>query len=203
MLRMALVVGATALAAVAGAAPHTGKDVRVEREAGKPQGTPRLCQVAPNDLTAFCGGKKPELGDIVTVLDTHHVVATLRVDQVTANVGCPQAQTWNVQLKAESGVVPSSGGELDTTGVIDVAVDPQRAHLIRLDHAPGGRQVTSDNMLGVDANGDGIADLVFVGTKCDDAGQPSANPTGQCLEIWYPSGRQYAWLRTDRYASCF
>src|SRR5438477_380744 len=62
MLRPALAALACSLVAPAAAAPR-GRVVRVERPRGKPAGTPRICSVSPGEVSAYCIGKQPEVGE--------------------------------------------------------------------------------------------------------------------------------------------
>src|SRR5436305_1821278 len=106
MPRPALVVGLLAIAGIAGAparAGRGGKVVRVERSSGRPVGSPRLCAVSAGDGAAYCFGKKPEVGDTMTVIDTRNVLATLRVESASASGPCAQPQFWTVQTKIASG----------------------------------------------------------------------------------------------------
>ncbi len=205
MVRPVLVVAALAISSPAGASPRAGKVVRVERPTGRPQGTPRLCEVSTTDLTAFCIGKRPELGEVLSVIDSHHVLATLRVETAQPmGSNCTPPQSWMVQVKLESGDVNTSSSDPQTMGLLDLALDSRNAHLMKLDRVPGDRKVTLDSVWAVDTNGDGAPDVAFVKTQCDDSGQPSSAPTGACIEVWYPAGRNFELLRTDRIpASCF
>ncbi len=204
MVRHTLVAVVLAIAPIAGAAPHAGKVVRVERAQGRPAGTPRLCEVSSTDLTAFCIGKRPELGDTIAVVDSRRVLATLRVESATPMGQCPQAPvTWMVQMKLESGDL---GSTIDpqTMGLLDVALDSHGARFVKLEHIPGDRRVSTDSVWSLDSNGDGVPELAFIKTQCDDTGTPSSSPTGTCIEVWYPVGRQFELLRTDRIPqSCF
>src|SRR6476659_5034678 len=105
MFRPALVVGSLAIAMVASAAPRQGKVVRVERAAGRPQGTPRLCTVTPGDSSAYCFGKRPEIGDVLPVVDMHHVVATLRISAVESSGLCGKndGPFWSVKTTFDHG----------------------------------------------------------------------------------------------------
>jgi hypothetical protein len=206
-MRPALVAAGVAIYAIASAGPHPGKVVRIERALGKPQGTPRFCAVSPGDLTGYCEGKKPELGERLTVIDSRHVLAVLRIDSVAPLGSCQQGQQWMVQSKLESGALDVSDADPQIIGLIDVALDTHSAHVVKLDptaRPPGEHAVTPDNVIAVDTNGDNTPDLEFVQIKCDDAGNPTNLPTAECFEVWYPVGRRFEWLRTDRLStSCF
>jgi hypothetical protein len=194
-MRPALVAAGLAICAIASAAPRPGRVVRVERAFGKPAGTPRACNVSPGDLTGYCFGKRPEVGDQLTILDTHHVLAVVRVDSVSPIGTCSTGQTWLVQTKLESGALDTTANDPSTVGLLDVAIDPRGAHVVKVDHGPGDRPATAEKVIAIDSNGDGAPDLEFVGVACADA--PSSTGT-ECIEVWYSAGRRFEWLRTDR-----
>ena len=200
MVRPALVVAGLAISASAPASPRAGKVVRVERTSGKPLGDPRLCKVNESDLTAYCYGKKPEAGELITVVTTHRVIATLRIEFV--NTGqCAQAPFWAVQTKLESGDV-ANANDPQMLGTLDIPFTSSNGRLVKLDHLPGDRP--SHDAAAIDTNGDGDAELVFVEQACDDAGKPSTSPTGECIDVWYAEGHRLEPLRTDRIPqSCF
>lgn len=206
MVRPALLVGVLALGAIADAGP-AGKVVRVERSSGRPKGNPRVCGVSAGDASAFCFGSKPEAGEMITVVDSHHVVASLRVESASEQgMGCAQGhgRVWMVQTKIESGDMASGASDPDMFGLLDTAVDPRSAHIIKNATPPPQRQGQTDTVIAIDGNGDNLPDLEFLQMKCDDSGNPTTGGASFCIEVWFAAGHRYELLRTDRFqSSCY
>ena len=92
--------------------------------------------------------------------------------------------------------------------MIDVAIDRQTGgKLVKAERVPGDRPLNVDQVIAIDADNDGSADLEFLAFACDDQGNPPGaltTATGQCLEVWSANGRSFEHLRTDRIPSnCF
>ena len=206
MVRPALVVGALAIFGIADAGP-SGKVVRVERSSGRPKGNPRVCGVSAGDGQAFCFGAKPESGEMITVVDSRHVVAMLRVESATEQgMGCAQGhgRVWMVQTKVESGDMSSGNSDPETFGLLDTQVDPRNAHIVKNAPPPQQRQGQTDTVIAIDANGDNQPDLEFLQMKCDDSGNPTSGGASFCIELWYAAGHHFELLRTDRFqSSCY
>ncbi len=204
MFRPALVVGI--LAATAAAGPRGGKVVRVERAQGRPLGTPRLCTVTGNDSSAYCFGKKPEVGDVMPVVDMHHVLATLRVSAVESAGLCGQQQGpfWTVKTTLERGDLSSGTNDSMMFGLLDIPVDPHNAKLLKDDRVPPQRQGQVETVISVDSNGDNDPEFEFLQMKCDDSGNPTSGGASFCIEVWYSQGHHFELLRTDRFqSSCY
>jgi len=206
-LGLVFVVG-VALCATLEAAPRPGKVVRVERHAKRLFGTPRYCAFSVGDLQAYCYGKKPEICEHITVVDAHHVVGVVRVDNVDPLGSCPNAPTslWLAHGQQESGDLVTPGDSA-VGGLIDITTDPRMSHLVKVDRVPGDRPLTIDQVIAVDTDGDQNPDFEFLAFPCDDQGNPatgSSASTGQCLEVWVATGHTLEHLRTDRITqSCF
>jgi len=194
-MRPALVATGLAICAIASAAPRPGKVVRVERAFGKPAGAPRACSVTPGDLVGSCFGKKPEVGDLMTVLDAHHVVAVLRVESVSPIGSCTSGQPWMVQNKLESGQLDTNLSDPALVGLLDVAIDARTAHVVKVDRGPDNHAIAPDKVYAIDTNGDGTPDLEFVEVACASS---ASTGSSECIEVWYSSGRRFELLRTDR-----
>ena len=200
MRRPTLVVGILAIAAIAGASP--GRVVRVERSSGRPLGSPRLCAVMSTDASAYCFGKKPEVGDTMTVIDTHNVLATLRIESSTPSGPCSQPQFWQVQTKIASGDL-SNANDSQMFGLLDITVD-RNAHILKDEHVPPARQGQAETVIAIDSTGDNEPDFEFLQMKCDDSGSPTSSGASFCIEVWYASGHHFELLRTDRFqTSCY
>src|SRR5512140_1766196 len=201
-MRLGFLLVVVALCATALAEPRRGKVVRIERSARRQFGTPRYCAFSVGDNQAYCYGKKPELGEQITVLDTHRIVGVAHVDNVELIGACPLATSslWLAHVQPESGDLKTPG-DSQVGAVIDMALDRRSARLVKVDHVPGDRPLTVDQVIGIDADGDGAPDLEFLAFPCDDQGQPPSATgvaTGQCMEVWAITGHSAEHLRTDR-----
>lgn len=209
MRGLVAVVGTAALASSAGAGPRarpTGQVVRIERRPRGLPGTPRFCAIQADPLTGAsgqCYGPAPTTGETITVLDTQHVVATVRITSVTPynDGGCTEGAQWIV---AGTPITGQLSWQL-SGGVIDVPIDPHAGRQLQIDHSPTGHGAGIDgSVIGIDGNGDGVAEVEFVSFQCDDSGSAaSSNATSMCLEVWVPSGRSFERLRQDRIRNCF
>ncbi|MEP6865042.1 MAG: hypothetical protein ABJE66_30770 [Deltaproteobacteria bacterium] len=202
-MRVAVLVVACVFTRAAGVDARPGKVVRVERRTYRFTGEPRLCSVMPDQLIAYCYGKRPEPGTKLAVMDQSHVLGTLVVDKAEPLGNCKGAQSslWSARLRNEGGgaiASPDSG----VMGLLDVTVDSRHAKLVKVDDVPGDRPVKPETITAFDLDGDSKADLEFVGFSCDDSGNPVTSlPTGspdQCVELWASTGHNYERLRTDR-----
>jgi hypothetical protein len=203
-MRLVLVLVALALPAQAG--PRPGKVVRIERRTKKLFGNPRYCAFSLGDQQAYCYGKKPDMGEKIHVLDMHHTLGTVRVDNVEPLGACAQAASalWLAHTVVDSGdlVTPNDS---QVAAVIDVAIDPKGgAHMVKADRVPGDRpNVNVDQVVALDLDGDSNPDLEFILFACDDQNNPptaTSASTGQCMEAWYANGHTFEHLRTDRIA---
>ena len=199
MLR-SLTTATCALAALAGGAaggaPHAGKVVRLERRP-KLVGSPRVCMIAPARRSGSCIGPKPEPGDHVLMLDSHRTLATLRVSAVQPLAQCPQLEAWAIKTQIESGDLDAPVDQ-DVQSLLDVDADPRRAHLVKVDHLPAD-QPMSDDVIGIDIDGDDTADLAFDEFNCDEDRRPSSAATnGTCIAAWYAVDGRWKLLRVDR-----
>ncbi len=201
-MRLGILLVGMALGATAFAAPRPGKVVRVERRAKRQFGTPRYCAFSIGDNQAYCYGKKPELGEQITVLDSHKIVGIAHVDNVELIGACPLAQSslWLAHVQPDSGDLQTPS-DSQIGAVIDMVLDRRAAHLVKVDRVPGDRPLTVDQVIGIDSDGDGAPDLEFLAFACDDQGQPPTGTgvaTGQCMEVWAITGHSAEHLRTDR-----
>jgi len=187
------------------AAPRAGKVVRVERKAAQVVGSPRYCTVSPMDNVGYCmTTKAPEVGDRLTVIDSQHVLGTIRITQVTSLPdGCQQNTSWMTQGTLETGDLSAPQGAI--IGVLDVPVDLRTARLVNVDKSPSGHVWGTDTIYAIDNNNDGAAELEFVQYGCDDGGNQTAQMTGMCSEVW-TAGRQNRGLekiRSERVRTCY
>lgn len=198
-----VLVGAL-LCANATAAPRAGKVVRIERRPAGLTGTPRYCSVSLADLVAYCISEKtPEVGDRLTVIDSHRVLGVIRVTHVQPlGDGCQQNMMWMTQGTLDSGDLTNPQGQMIAT--LDVPVDARSARLVTVDKSPGGHPWGTDTIYAVDRNGDGSPDLEFVQYQCDDAGNLSNNATSTCFEVWAQMpGRGLEKIRSERQKHCY
>lgn len=206
-MRLAVVlVGAFALVPGAGAAPRQGHVVRIERTSRAFAGVPRLCLIqadALNQASGPCYGTKPPApGEVITVFDATHVVAQVRVTNVTPgnDPSCADSGQWIVTGTPISGQLSFQAG----MSVIDVPLDTRVAKLTKDWRTPHGRSSAGETVVvAVDGDGDGGVDLEFVAFPCDDTGAPATNGGMQCLESWTVNGRGFELVHQDRYRNCF
>lgn len=179
-----------ALGAGAGAAPRAGRFVRIERHAHGRAGVARLCSISSDGTgtTGFCMGK-PDVGEVIDVLDATHVVATVRVASASPYQDCNSDTTvWMITGTPETGDLATAQGP--TWGVIDVPLDPHTARLVTVspDRSPTGH-AAGDQIEAVDTDGDGDPDIEFVSFGCDELGNAAipGGASGNCLEVWVAS----------------
>jgi hypothetical protein len=204
----ALCVG-LGLVAPSDGAPRLGKVVRVERGLRRIIGTPRYCAVSIGDLQAWCYGKRPETGEKIEVIDSHHLLGTLRIESVDPIGTCAQATSglWLTRSQLDTGDLQTTVGDVQIAGIVDVTLDHRRARLVKVDRVVGDRPIGIEQVIAIDADGDGAPDVEFLPFPCDDAGNPptvTTPATGQCVEVWYGRGRSFERLRVDRVSqNCF
>jgi len=199
-MRVAVLVVACAFTRVDA---RPGKVVRVERRTQRFSGEPRLCSVVPDQLVAYCYGKLPEPGTRLSVMDQTHVLGGLVVEKAEPLGQCSGKQSllWTAHLRNDGG---SDLGSADTgvAGLLDVTVDSRHAKLVKVDEVPGDRPVPPEQISAFDLDGDGKADLEFIGFTCDDSGNPVSvlnnGAPDQCMEVWAATGHTYERVRTDR-----
>jgi hypothetical protein len=203
-VRYGLLLVGTALSVSAWGAPRAGKVVRIERRAHGAVGIPRMCTVSSGDGSGFCiTGKAPEIGDHLQIVDNQHVLGVVRLTQVTVLPdACAQQTVWMIQWSLETGDLTRPDGAM--IGVLDGGIDPRAGRLVQVDHSPTGHPFGSDQVYGLDANGDGAADTEFVQFACDDGGTLSPNATGTCVEVWQQTTPvHFERTRADRFRNCF
>jgi hypothetical protein len=203
-VRYALVLVGTSLCATVSAAPHPGKVVRVERRTHGALGIPRMCTVSAGDGSGFCiTARAPEVGDHLQVVDNSHVLGIVRLTSVAVLPdACNQTTVWMIQWSLETGDLARPDGAI--IGVLEGGIDPRCGLLVQVDHSPTGHPFGTDQVYGLDANGDGDADTEFVQFACDDGGVLSPNATGTCVETWQQtSPLHFERTRADRFRNCF
>lgn len=180
--------------AIAAAGP-SGRVVRVERS-GISRVAPRLCEV--HGEAGNCVGDEPRVGQIVTVLDEHRVIAEVRIVEVTGSLGCPML--WSVKTRALRGVVIDS----ETFGVIDPGLDPSRAHVLDHNHMPPSPSGASDEEVwrAIDRDGDGAADIVITRFGCDSAGRLVPGGAAYCVAIWARTGARMTRTTQLNFSQC-
>jgi len=180
--------------AVAAAGP-SGRVVRVERS-GISRVAPRLCAV--HGEAGNCVGDEPRVGQIVTVLDEHHVIAEVGIVEVTGSLGCPML--WSVKTRAVRGVVVDS----EIFGIIDPGLDPNRARVLDRGHMPPSPSgaVDEDVWRAIDRDGDGAADILITRFGCDSAGRPVSGAPPYCVAIWTRTGARMTRTTQLNFAQC-
>ncbi|HEU4732881.1 MAG TPA: hypothetical protein VFT22_33530 [Kofleriaceae bacterium] len=155
-----------------------GRVVRIERTGGSDV-APRLCELRGDAGT--CVGDEPRPGQIVTVLDEHHVVAEVQIlEETSAAAGCPNL--WTVKTRTVRGSIADSDG----IGMIDPGINPARAHTLDRGHLPAspGGVPGEEVWRAVDRDGDGTADVVLTHYNCDAAGKWVSGGGAYCIDVW-------------------
>lgn len=185
---------AVMLSATAAAAGPSGRVVRVERSSARV--APRLCEVHAD--TGNCVGDEPRVGQIVTVLDEHRVIAEVRIVEVTSSPTCPML--WTVKTRTLHGTAADS----DAIGVIDPSLDPGRARVLERSRMPPSPSGAGDEEVwrAIDRDGDGTADILITRFGCDAAGRPVPGGTASCIDIWARTGARMTRTTQLNFALC-
>ena len=206
---VAVVLASAAAAGSPAAAPHpaaaspppaprapSGRVVRVERT-GISRIAPRLCDIHGD--TGNCVGDEPRPGQVVVVLDEHHVVAEVQIlEAVSFSASC--AMLWTVKTR----ILRGSTLEGDGIGVIDPGLDPGRAHLIDRAHLPGSPSGSPDDEVwrAIDRDGDGAADILITRYNCDASGRSTSTSVTSCLDLWARTGARMTRTTQLNFALC-
>lgn len=192
-----VLVGAVALPAVA--APR-GRVVRVERTRAT-SFAPRICEVR-TDQTGMCLGARPEIGDLVSVIDESGVVAQVRVTETSEYPPGSQTATceglWGIKselVRGDLSVIPIRG-----IGVLHPEVHPRKARVIPREQfppAPSGRS-DEQTIAAVDRDGDRVADIVVTQSTCGG----SAPGGGPCLDQYAQLGGRMVHVYQINLATC-
>jgi hypothetical protein len=92
-------------------------------------------------------------------------------------------------------------------GVIDPAVDINRAHMLDRSHLPPSPSGFSEEEVwrAVDRDGDGTADVLLTRYGCDAAGRPATGgPRGStyCIDVWARTGARMTRTAQLNFAHC-
>jgi hypothetical protein len=184
------------LVSPAGAEP-SGRVVRVERS-GSSRIPPRLCEVHADG--GNCVGEQPRVGQIVAVLDEHHVAAEVQIVEATPfSPSCPML--WTVKTRLLRGAPTDSDG----IGVIDPGLDLTRAHLINRTQLPSSPSGMPDDEVwrAIDRDGDGAADILITRYGCDTSGRPAASAGSMfCVDLWARTGARMTRTTQLNFALC-
>ena len=155
-------------------APPRGRVVRIERTRTVPLVTPVLCVQMMNDGSGLCIGPQPKPGEVIVVVDEATVLAEIKVDGAAkAMPNCDSV--WQVTGSVLRGD-PTAGRRNKSIGLIDGIVDRQAAR--RVPDAKVARPAPDSRVeIGIDRDGDGIADVVAAEATCPGVG-------GECIEFW-------------------
>lgn len=170
----AILVGA--MVATAGAAPHKGRVIRIERPRG--EAAPRLCAMGMR----LCVGR-PEVGDLLTLVSPSRqaIVGEFRISAVSEvkNLCSTSRNVSRINGAVLHGRVDLND---DVLGVRGLVVKPT-AQVLANGTSPSGR--TEETVLvTLDNDGDGRADLVIVRYTCDDHNRPVAGADRVCFDTY-------------------
>lgn len=205
-MRLGLVLVGVALYASAVAGPRAGKVVRVERKARTLVGDPRQCNVSIQDLSGYCmTAKAPVVGDRIVVLDSSHVIGTVRITEVQGIPdACQQNTSYTTKGVLETGNLSNAAMSGVAIGLIDVALDARKAKIVSVDRTPTGHPSGTDTVYAIDNNNDSKVDLEFIQYACDDAGNASVNAMSICNDVWSAvPGRGLERIRQERVKTCY
>lgn len=209
MSRTLLVIGLIAVIAMPAAAREKGKKgkkarkgkvVRVERTRLDGSGMVRMCGQVQPDGTAYCWGKAPVEGQVVTVFDENGRRANLVIRTVTPQVdACGNAISWILSTSVQGDISQLSylhAALLDWEGEARTRT-VQNAQL-------QGLRLGESVWAGFDDDGDDNADLIVTYMNCDPSGNPTQTyPYGAfCVGYYKREGSSYAMLRTDVVKQC-
>jgi len=188
-----------AWSAIAAAGP-SGRVIRIERAGGASTVPPRLCEIRGE--TGTCVGDEPRAGQTVVVLDERRVIAEVQVVEVTSVVAaCPNL--WTVKTRHVRGAPSDSNGN-NGIGVIDPALNPNRAHVLDKAHMPSspGAMPNEEVWRAIDRDGDGTADIMITRYSCDSSSKPQNGGSTSCIDVWARVGTRL--LRTTQlnFAQC-
>src|SRR5512139_3840070 len=205
MLRLASVV-VVGCAALAWAAPHGGKVVRVERNRGM-KAVPRLCDVQPAAKEGLCVGQ-PNSGDRVALIDQDRGIAVgeFRIDSAMGAADpfvCSGSQpiVFRVKGSVTSGdpdVIADAGRII---GLRNLSVDPKVARVLK-DQLVAGTGEKAE--LALDIDGNGSVDYMLVRYGCDGANNPV--PTSDrrfCFDTYLQRGGKLVKAHTDNIQICY
>nr|HEX4312738.1 hypothetical protein [Kofleriaceae bacterium] len=214
---MATLVG-VGIDAGAPADARPGKVVRVERHAVGPRGTPRFCTMSLTttpqhggvEAQGYCFAHDLAIGETVVGF-TGSAGAAVRIDQTSPYSTCSTgagasvpAGVWTYHGVPDASVTPQTAQALGGVyGMVDGNLEPATAQTIAMTAAqsPSGR-ATDQTILGIDKDGDGKPDFVFVAYLCSDASAPSAQGPNQCYELYGSDGGTMRRLHTEMLKMC-
>jgi len=182
------------------AAGPSGRVIRIERAGGPSTVAPRLCEIRGE--TGTCVGDEPRAGQTVVVLDERHVLAEVQIVEVASVVAaCPNL--WTIKTRGMRGATTDSNGNTGI-GVIDPAINPNRAHVLDRSHmpaSPGGLH-GEEVWRAIDRDGDGTADIMITRYTCDASSKPQSAGATSCIDVWARVGPRL--LRTTQlnFAQC-
>jgi hypothetical protein len=197
MLRGASVILVGAMALTAWASPR-GRVVRIERSRTVSNVIPILCELR-QDMSGMCvGGTSPQIGDVVLVVDETHMIAEVRI--TSAQRLSQKCDTrWSVSGEILRGDM-AQAQRRKSIGLIDSTLDRRGTRRIDEKNIPSPNGDPDGSVgLGVDRDGDGIADLVVTQSRC----QAQSGGGNECIELWTKrdKGMTRAW--TTNLRNCF
>lgn len=169
--------------------------MRIERRLRDGSRPLRLC--AFDSAGTECVGPKPAIGDQIDVVDSSHYLGAVRVTAIDPTPpGCDAPALWHVQidddqLERTAEKAPERDG-MGAFGIVGLELDPARARAVAPPAVAGDEAL---RMFGVDADGDGQADVAFRVSQCPDQAKRAEI---FCVEVFAREhDRDLALLRRD------
>ena len=185
MLRVASVVLVGAMALTAWAGPG-GRVVRIERARATNAPIPILCELR-SDMSGMCVGASPQVGDTVLVVDEAQTIAEVRISK-TQQLSAKCDTVWSVEGELLRGDM-SQAQRRKSIGLIDATLDRRGTRRVDEDKivSPSGEPEVRVG-LGVDRDGDGVADIVVTQSRCEGQQTPGGAGNNECIDIWTKRG---------------
>lgn len=188
-----------------------GEVVRVERARAATHNPVRLCPTPTGDGQAgSCYGSPPRRGDRAFLFDyDERYLGALVVESAESSTKnrCHHDTifdfSYRVQLQGSTNQnVPFA------VAVFGLDLDPRRARLMTSPpDAPDFQPERAKPWMGLDADGDGHADLVVTAYDCSDEETPPTASGGQtyetyCLDYWDRDGARWKKTHRDKFYTC-
>lgn len=186
-----IVVGAIASTAIAAPA---GRVSRIERPRATSDVVPILCAELGAE-TGICIGARPQVGDVIVVVDEFKAIAEIRVGGVQPYVANCE-MLWTITGELIRGDLASTHRS-QALGLIDPLLDRRVARRIP-DGTIAAPEPGAKVEFGVDRDGNGTADvLATTSSSCD-----ALAGGGECIDVWTRNGNRFSKVWSKNVRSC-